>query len=145
MCLMAKITALSTFSVSSAVGTPQPEARGLGGLSEWHVCTAQRLQKRFNAADMLFCLSLYMSFLLSSVDKQFECDPSKPLQLIRKAEEPEMKSRMTLTSKRQLVLHFLLFTLALVCLIMLKALCIFELCFMFLVFSYGISIDWKEI
>lgn len=56
-------------------------------MSEWHVCTAQRLQKRFNVADMLFCLFLYMSFLISSMDKQLECAPSKPLQLIRKAEE----------------------------------------------------------
>lgn len=113
MCLMAKITALSTFSVSSAAGTPRPEGGGVGwgGLSEWHVCTAQRLQKRFNVADMLFCLLLCTSLLISSMDKQFKCAPSKPLQLIRNAEEPEMKSRMTLTSISQLVLHFLLFTL----------------------------------
>lgn len=39
------------------------------GLSEWHVCTAQRLQKRFKAADMLFCLLLCMSLLISSMDK----------------------------------------------------------------------------
>lgn len=82
---------------------------GEGGLSEWHVCTAQRLQKRFNVADMLFCLLLCMSLLITSTDKQLQCAPSKPL--IRNAEEPEMKSRMTLTSKCQLVLHFLLFTL----------------------------------
>ena len=31
MCLMAKITALSTFSVCSAAGTPQPEGGGGGG------------------------------------------------------------------------------------------------------------------
>lgn len=63
-----KIIVMSTFSVSSAAGTPQSEDGG-GRLSEWHVCTAQRLHKRFNVADMLFCLLLYMSFLISSVDK----------------------------------------------------------------------------
>lgn len=58
---------------------------GVGGevggvwLSEWHVCTAQRLQKRFNVADMLFCLLLCMSLLISSMDIQLICAPSKPL------------------------------------------------------------------
>lgn len=48
MCLMAKITARSTFSVSSAAGTPRPGAssRTGGRLTEWHVCTAQRLRKK---------------------------------------------------------------------------------------------------
>lgn len=48
MCLMAKITARSTFSVSSAADTPQPGASSrIGGrLTEWHNCTAQRLQKK---------------------------------------------------------------------------------------------------
>lgn len=96
--------------------SPQRQAHhdlrvGGGRLSEWHVCTAQRLQKRFNVADMLFCLLLCASLLISSTDKQWDCTPSKPLQLIRNAEEPEMKRGMTLTSKCQLVLHFLLFTL----------------------------------
>lgn len=60
---------------------------------------------------MLLCMSL----LISSMDKQLESAPSKPLQLIKNAEEQEMKSRMTLTSKCQLVLHFLLFTLTIPC------------------------------
>lgn len=68
-------------------------------------------QMGFNVADMLFCLLLDMSVIISPVYKLLECVPSEQLRLIRKSEEPVMKSRMTLTSKCQLVLHFLLFTL----------------------------------
>lgn len=64
-----------------------------------------------NVADMLFCLLLDMSVVISTVYKLFERVPSEQLRLIRKAEDLVMKSRMTLTSKCQLVLHFLLFTL----------------------------------
>lgn len=68
-------------------------------------------QMGFNVADMLFCLLLDVSVIISPVYKLLECVPSEQLWLIRKSEEPVMKSRMTLTSKCQLVLHFLLFTL----------------------------------
>lgn len=39
-------------------------------LSEWHVCTARCLQKRFNVADMLFCLLLCVSLLIRPMNKQ---------------------------------------------------------------------------
>lgn len=52
-------------------------AWGRESMSEWHVCTAQCLQKRFNVDDMLFCLLLCMSPLISSMDKQLECAPLK--------------------------------------------------------------------
>lgn len=64
-----------------------------------------------NVADMLFCLLLETSVIISLVYKLLECVPSEQLRQIRNSEEPVMKSRVTLTSKCQLVLHFLLFTL----------------------------------
>lgn len=64
----------------------------------------------------LICCFVCCWIRLSQLARSSNCSnvvPSEQLRLIRKAEEPVMKSRMTLTSKCQLVLHYLLFTLTL--------------------------------